>query len=195
MLLLKQDTEYSRFKLANDRLRVLMADAHDIFAADILYLKKCYSFYLTQIRKEQYSQEETKILNERKECEVYVMKKNLKLLNVLIDSNAYLMIELIQDIHEVSLRTAFNMLSYNIPIFKKRLVKELRKSIEFYIVGKKQFICKNIYLSFARMIRRHIERSTGREPLSFSELINNLKNHQPLQSLFNTIAWTLKPKA
>ena len=52
MLLLKQGTEYSRFKLANDRLRVLMADAYDIFAADILYLKKCYSFYLTQIRKE-----------------------------------------------------------------------------------------------------------------------------------------------
>ena len=45
------------------------------------------------------------------------------------------------------------------------------------------------------MIRRHIERSTGREPLWFSELINNLKSHQPLQPLFNTIAWTLKPKA
>ena len=53
----------------------------------------------------------------------------------------------------------------------------------------------NVYLSFARMIRRHIEKSTGREPLSFSELISNLKSHQPLQPLFNTIAWTLKPKA
>ena len=50
-------------------------------------------------------------------------------------------------------------------------------------------------LSFARMIRRHIEKSTGREPLSFSELINNLKSRQPLQPLFNTIAWTLKAKA
>ena len=50
-LLAGQDTEDSRFKLANDRLRVLMADAHDIFAADILYHKKCYSFYLTQIQK------------------------------------------------------------------------------------------------------------------------------------------------
>ena len=45
-----QNTEDSRFKLANDRLRVLMADAHDIFAADILFRKKWYS-YLTQIRK------------------------------------------------------------------------------------------------------------------------------------------------
>ena len=53
----------------------------------------------------------------------------------------------------------------------------------------------DICLSFARMIRRHIEKSTGREPLSFSELISNLKSHQPLQPLFNTIAWTLKPKA
>ena len=44
------DTEYSRFKLANDRLTVLMADGHDIFAADILYHKKFYS-HLTQIRK------------------------------------------------------------------------------------------------------------------------------------------------
>ena len=95
-------------------------------------------------------------------------------------------------------------------------MEELGNSIEFYIVGKKQIVycsevnpCKyavstlegadmcddDIYLSFARMIRRHIEKSTGREPLSFSELINNLKSHQPLQTLFNTIAWTLKPKA
>ena len=53
----------------------------------------------------------------------------------------------------------------------------------------------DIYLSFARMTRCHIEKSGGREPLSFSELINNLKSHQPLQPLFNTIAWTLKQKA
>ena len=50
-LLVGQDTEDSRFELANNRLRILMADAHDIFAADILYHKRCYSFYLTQIRK------------------------------------------------------------------------------------------------------------------------------------------------
>ena len=50
----------------------------------------------------------------------------------------------------------------------------------------------DICLSFARTMRRHIEKSIGREPLSFSELINNLKSNQPL---FNTIAWTLKPKA
>ena len=50
-LLVGQDTGDSRFKLANDRFRVLMADAHEIFAADILYPKKCYSSYLTQIRK------------------------------------------------------------------------------------------------------------------------------------------------
>ena len=50
-LLVGQDTEGSRFQLANDRLRVLMAAAHDIFVADILYYKICYSSYLTQIRK------------------------------------------------------------------------------------------------------------------------------------------------
>ena len=50
-LLVGQDTEGSTFKLANDTPRDLMADAHDIFAADILYHKKCYSSYLTQIRK------------------------------------------------------------------------------------------------------------------------------------------------
>ena len=49
-LLVGQDTEDSRFKLANDRVTVLIADAHDIFAADILYHKKFYS-HLTQIRK------------------------------------------------------------------------------------------------------------------------------------------------
>ena len=53
----------------------------------------------------------------------------------------------------------------------------------------------DICLSFARMIRRHIEKSTGRESLSLSEIINNLKIHQPVQLLLNTIASTLKPKA
>ena len=53
----------------------------------------------------------------------------------------------------------------------------------------------DICLSFARMIKRHIETSTGREPMSFSELIKNLKRHQSLQPLLNKIAWTLKPKA
>ena len=67
-----------------------MADAHDIFAADISYHKKFCS-YLTQIRKKRYSQEETKILNERKECEVYVMKRFSELFRkkILIDRNAY----------------------------------------------------------------------------------------------------------
>ena len=72
-LLVGQDTEYSRFKLANDRLWVLMADAHDVFTTDILYHERFYSSYLTQIRKKRYSQEKTKVLNERKECEVHVM--------------------------------------------------------------------------------------------------------------------------
>ena len=48
-----------------------------------------------------YSQEETKVLNERKECEVYVMKRFLELFlkKVLIDRHPCLMTELIQDIH------------------------------------------------------------------------------------------------
>ena len=50
-LLVGQDTKDSRFKLANHKLRVLMANAHDIFVADILYHKKYYSFYLSQIKK------------------------------------------------------------------------------------------------------------------------------------------------
>ena len=53
----------------------------------------------------------------------------------------------------------------------------------------------NISSSFARMIRRHVEKSTGRDLLLFSKLYNKSKSYQPLQSLFNTIAWTLEPKA
>ena len=45
------------------------------------------------------------------------------------------------------------------------------------------------------MIRRHIEKSTWSNSLSFSLLISNLKSHQSFQTLFNTVAWTLKPKA
>ena len=56
-----------------------MADANDVFVADILYHERFYSSYLTQIRKKRCSQEKTKVLNERKECEVYVMKRFLEL--------------------------------------------------------------------------------------------------------------------
>lgn len=52
-----------------------------------------------------------------------------------------------------------------------------------------------IYYLQEALVRHHIEKSTGRGPLSFSKLINNLKSHQLLQPLFVTIAWTLKPKA
>ena len=66
-LLVAQDTGDLRFKLENDRLRVLMADAHEIFASDILYHKKCYSSYLTQIRKKWY-----------KKLRPWTNKKNVK---------------------------------------------------------------------------------------------------------------------
>ena len=129
---------------------------------------------------------------------------------VLIDRNAYLMTELIQDIKEVSLENGLqDTFIKHTHLFKKRLVEEFGNSIGFYIVGKKQIFycsevnpCKyavatlegagmhddDICLSLARMIRRHTEKSTGREPLSFSELFNNLKSQQPLQPLFNMIA-------
>ena len=134
----------------------------------------------------------------------------------LIDRNAYLMTELIQDIYEVSLENGLQHAIINhAHLFKKRLVKQFGNSIAFYVVGKEHIVycskfnpCKyavatlegaglrddNICLSFARMIGRHIEKSTVREPLSFSELIRNLKSHQPLQPSFNTTAWTLNPK-
>ena len=109
------------------------------------------------------------------------------------------MTELTQDIHEVSLENGLkDIITKHTYLLKKRLVEEFGNSIGFYIVGKKQIVycsqvnpCKyvvatlesagirddGICLSFARMIRRHIEKSTGREPLSFSELVNNLKSH------------------
>ena len=84
---------------------------------------------------------------------------------------------------------------------KKRLA-EFENSIRFYIAGKKKQIvycsevnpCNytvarlegadmrdvDICLSVERMIRRHIEKYTGKEPLLFSELISNLKSKQPL---------------
>ena len=127
------------------------------------------------------------------------------------------MTELIQDIHEVSLENGLqDAIIKHTHLLKKRLVKEFGNSIGFYIVGKKQIVycsevnpCKyamatlegaglrddNICLSFARMIKRNIEKPAGREPILFSDLINNLKSRQPLQPLFNKIACTLKPKA
>ena len=56
-----------------------MADVFDIFIADILYCKQCYSCYLTQVRKQEYSQNDFKISNKQKECELYAMKIFLEL--------------------------------------------------------------------------------------------------------------------
>ena len=73
-LLVGQKAEKSRFKLTNDRFRVLMGDIHDIFVAGILY-HKCFCSYLTQIRKKRYSEEKIKILNKGKKCELYALKR------------------------------------------------------------------------------------------------------------------------
>ena len=40
-----------RFKLANDRLRVLMGEVHDIFVAGILYHKKLLFFLFVTNQK------------------------------------------------------------------------------------------------------------------------------------------------
>ena len=58
----------------NNRLRVLMADAHGMLHMQIHSLQLFYIHFILLIcrktKKKQYSQEETKILNERKDCEV-----------------------------------------------------------------------------------------------------------------------------
>ena len=43
--------------------KLQMANAHDIFAIDILYHKKCYSCYLTKARRTRISQDNIKVLN------------------------------------------------------------------------------------------------------------------------------------
>ena len=74
-LLVGQKAGKSRFKLTNDRFRVLMGDIHDIFVAGILYHKNCFCSYLTQIRKKRYSEEKIKILNKGKKCELYALER------------------------------------------------------------------------------------------------------------------------
>ena len=55
-----------------------------------------------------------------------------------------------------------------------------------YVEATLESAAENICLSSARTIKRHVENSWA-ETLS-RESINNLKNHLPFQSLFNTIA-------
>ena len=63
------------------------------------------------------------------------------------------------------------------------LVEQLITPEEGIVVGD-----AGIRLSFARIIKGHVKKSTGTEPLLDSELINNLKRHQRLQAFFNTFA-------
>ena len=117
----------------------------------------------------------------------WTKEKNVKCMHwkdfeILIAKNAYLTTELIQHIHEVSLENGLqDSIIKDNHLLKKRFVEELGNSIGFYIVSKKQIVycsevnsCKyavatiagagmrddNIFLSFARMIRRHIIKST-----------------------------------
>ena len=88
-----------------------MADAHNILLEIIFIIKNVVLLILPKLEK-RYSQEETKVLNERKECEVYVIKRSLELFRkkVLLDRNVYLMTELLQDVHEVSLENGLQVL-------------------------------------------------------------------------------------
>ena len=64
-------------------------------------MKNFILLILHKSEKNNIVKKKTKILNERKECDVYAIKKKLELFHekVLTDRNAYLIIELIQDIH------------------------------------------------------------------------------------------------
>ena len=70
-------------------------------------------------------------------CEVYVMKRFLELFRkkVLIDGNAYLMTELIQDIDEVSVENELQdaIIKYT-HLLKKRLFEEFGNSIGFDLI-------------------------------------------------------------
>ena len=70
------------------------------------------------------------------------MKRFLELFckKILIGRNAYLMAELIQDIHEVSLENGLQDAIIKHTHLFKTLVEEFGNSIGFYIVDKKQIV-------------------------------------------------------
>ena len=70
-LVLGQDTEGLRFKLANNRRRVLMAVVRDIFVAFISYHKSVIILIWLKWENKWYSQEDIKILKEQKKCDVH----------------------------------------------------------------------------------------------------------------------------
>ena len=133
-LLVGQDKEDSRFKIINDRLEVKVhIEIHMIFSLQVSCIIKTVLLIWHKSEK-QYSGEENKNLNERRQCEVYVMKGFFELFRkkTLIDRNAYLMTELIQDIDKVSLEVS---------VFKKKcLSKSLEILLDFLVPAKNRLI-------------------------------------------------------
>ena len=87
--------------------------------------------------------EETKVLNERKGREVYIMKRFLELFckKVLTDRNACLMTELIQDIHEVSLENGRqDAIIKHTHLLKKGLSKNLEILLDFILLAKNRLL-------------------------------------------------------
>ena len=83
--------------------------------------------------------EETKVLNKRKGRQVYIMKRYLELFRkkVLIDRNAYLMTELIQDIHKVSLENGRqDAIIKHTHLLKKGLSKNSETLLDFILLAK-----------------------------------------------------------
>ena len=95
----KDFKEGHKFYDAAQRLVVVKARSHDLFAADLFYHKQCYNQYVSEHHRIVHFRPEIGTEKE-KEIERQVNEEFFKLLEkkVVVDKNAYLLTELITDI-------------------------------------------------------------------------------------------------
>ena len=182
------------------------------FAQDVYYHKLCYQRFT-------YTYQKRTPDAEGKERKNAVMNHFFRLFdrNVIQNHEAYLLIELIEDIQEFS--EDYELTEPPLTrtcMLKNILFQKYGDDIRFGKIGNKIVVHASdvsaldysmatmqgrglregdLTKAFSRLIRRKIsERQSLNWPLEANELFDLLENYKPLQCIDNAIAWSINPK-
>ena len=193
--------------------------AYDILAADVIFHKSCCNKFtyilLQQKRKRQQQQEEEEDKKNKKE---EAIRRFYKLIEqkVLNDKKAFLLIDLLGDISDLSEEEGLEPVGTSTKFLQRIFETNHEAMASFQIVGKRLMIYSSdvnlcIYVAailkrcglrdndltqaFAKMMRKKIPKSKEKWLLSAEELIKSLDSTGPFQHIYNAIAWSLHPES
>ena len=110
--------------------------AHDVFAADIYYHKSCYNNFIKFTEEVSLSEHEI-VKKEKMDAVLYNFLRYLKQ-KIIMEKNAYLLIDLLQDIQDLSEEAGLDEPIVETTLALRRLIEtNLDKKISFHLIDKK----------------------------------------------------------